>query len=63
MYHERALMVIYMHSHSLLCTVTIAPLIRLLIMNSMYLTGCVQDKEEASLRINVNGSMITSCAL
>lgn len=57
MYHERAVMVIYMHSHPLLCTVTIAPLIRLL------MTGCVQDKEEASLRINVNGSMITSCAL
>lgn len=57
MYHERALMVIYMHSHPLFCTVTIAPLIRLL------MTGCVQDKEEASLRINVNGSMITSYAL
>lgn len=61
MYHERALMVIYMHSHPLFCTVTIAPLIRLLIMNVS--DWCVQDKEEASLRSNVNGSMITSYAL
>lgn len=50
----------YMHSHPLFVQCQITLLVQLLIMNG---SDCVQDKEASSLRINDNGSMITSYAL